>query len=122
MFGNQQHKRRRFHPLKVLFFVLAAAAYVLVFGWVVMYLWNLILPEATGVKPLTYWQAIGLLVLCKVLFGGFGHRGRRWESKKARWRDKWQGKWRQKWKNLSEEERQEMKARWKRRCQDRDKL
>ena len=40
--------------------------------WVVMYLWNAILPEVVGVTPITYWQAFGILILSKILFGGFG--------------------------------------------------
>lgn len=54
-------------PLFILFpaFILFAAS------GLVMWLWNTILPEIIGVKELTYWKAMGLLVLCKILFGGF---------------------------------------------------
>ena len=46
---------------------------VLVFalGWVIMFLWNAILPDLLGVKMISYWQSLGLLVLCKILFGSF---------------------------------------------------
>jgi hypothetical protein len=43
-----------------------------VLGWVVMLLWNWIVPDALGFKPLSYWKAWGLLVLCTILFKGFG--------------------------------------------------
>jgi len=47
-------------------------------GWVVMLLWNVLLPSLfAGVSPVGYWQALGLLLLCKLLFGGFHGRGRR---------------------------------------------
>lgn len=46
----------------VMFFLITA---------IVMWLWNGILPEIVGVKSITFWQAMGLLVLCKILFGGF---------------------------------------------------
>jgi len=117
MFGKNKHMRRKFHPLKILFFVGVAAAFALTVGWVVMFLWNAILPDAVGVKPLTYWQAVGLLVLCKILFGGFGNRGKRWEGKKERWRNKWNNKWQ----NMSEEDREKMKSRWEARCNKRNK-
>ncbi len=46
----------------------------LTFGYVVMRLWNSIFPEVVGARPLSYWQAVGLLILARILVGGF-HRG-----------------------------------------------
>jgi hypothetical protein len=46
-------------------------------GEVVMRLWNWLLPPLFGWRMLTFWQALGLLALCRVLFGGLGHAGRR---------------------------------------------
>ena len=42
---------------------------------IVMWLWNTLLPEIIGVKAITYWQAMGILVLSKILFGGFHGKG-----------------------------------------------
>lgn len=56
------------------FFLLFILAFFLV-GWVVMLLWNAILPELLGVKDIRYGQALGLLVLCRILFGSFGFKG-----------------------------------------------
>ena len=58
------------------FFKLAAIAIVAipVVGFVVMFLWNSIVPSATGWHPINFWQALGLLILSKILFGGF-HSG-----------------------------------------------
>ena len=39
---------------------------------VVMLLWNWIIPAVTGWSTLTYWYALGLMVLCRLLFGGMG--------------------------------------------------
>jgi hypothetical protein len=36
-----------------------------------MSLWNCLLPEILGVKSITFWQAMGILILSKILFGGF---------------------------------------------------
>ncbi|MEY3239996.1 MAG: hypothetical protein RIR11_1434 [Bacteroidota bacterium] len=84
-------------------FIFMAA--VLVVGGVVMFLWNAILPEVTGVRPLTFIQAIGLLILCRILFGGFRGGGRPG------------GKWgRGKWGNMSMEEKARMRAAWEERC------
>lgn len=62
------------------------------FGWVVMLLWNWLMPEIFDLKQITYWQAWGLLLLSSILFKGFpsggneggkrGDRRRRRELKK----------------------------------------
>src|SRR5258706_15393652 len=44
-------------------------------GEVVMRLWNWLLRDLFGFKQLTFWPALGLLVLSRILFGGFGIRG-----------------------------------------------
>lgn len=97
-------------PKKFLFFALVGIGFVFVFGYIVMWLWNAILTKAIGANPLTYWQAIGLLVLCRILFGGFrfGHKGGKFAERKRAWREKWM--------NMSEEERAAFKAKWKERC------
>lgn len=45
------------------YFVLAA---------IVQWLWNCIVPWVIGFPPVTYWQAAGLLLLTRLLFGGLG--------------------------------------------------
>jgi len=45
---------------------------IALFGWVVMLLWNWLMPELFGLKTLGYWQAWGLLLLCTILFKGMG--------------------------------------------------
>ena len=51
--------------------------FVFVGGEVVMRLWNWLLPPLFGWRMLTFWQALGLLALCRILFGGLGHGGPR---------------------------------------------
>jgi hypothetical protein len=41
----------------------------------VLYLWNWLMPQLFGLHAITYWQALGLLGLCWILFGGFGWLG-----------------------------------------------
>ena len=113
MFGKSNQSRRRFHPLKILFYVFVFIIFVSALGWVVMFLWNAILPDTIGVKPLTFWKAVGLLVLAKILFGGFG-KGRARGGKSSR------SHWRNKWKNMSTEEREQIKLKWKARCSKRN--
>lgn len=47
---------------------------VVALGLLVMSLWNAVLPALIGVKSIGFWQALGLLVLCRILFGGLGMR------------------------------------------------
>lgn len=49
-----------------------AVGLAFLFGWVVMLLWNWLMPDIFGLKRLTYWQAWGLLILSHILFKSFG--------------------------------------------------
>lgn len=49
--------------------------FIAVGGLVVQALWNWLLPALFGWREVTFWQALGLLALCRILFGGFGGRG-----------------------------------------------
>ena len=50
--------------------------FIIVGGEVVMHLWNWLLPPLFGWRMITFWQALGLLALCRILFGRLGgHRG-----------------------------------------------
>lgn len=58
-------------------FLLLVPALVALVSWVVMLLWNAVLPDLFGWRELGFWQAAGLLVLSRIFFGGFhGHGGR----------------------------------------------
>jgi hypothetical protein len=57
----------------ILLIVIAAVA---IFGSVVQHLWNWLIPAIVGWHPITFWQAVGILLLSKILFGGFHGRGR----------------------------------------------
>jgi hypothetical protein len=55
---------------------LALAAFITLGGEVVMHLWNWLTPQLFGGKQIGFWQALGLLALCRILFGGLGcHSG-----------------------------------------------
>lgn len=61
----------------LVFIPLCVVAFVALFGWLVMMLWNWLIPDLTGWSTIGYGQAVGLLLLCKILFGGIGgsHHG-----------------------------------------------
>lgn len=88
----------RWAPLVILVFVL----FIAVGGEVVRQLWNWLLPPLFGVGQITFWQALGLLALSRILFGGLGLHGsnvrsnvrsrmaRRWEHMTPEERERFQ--------------------------------
>ena len=91
--------------LKILLIVLLAAT---VFSFAVMWLWNWLMPVIFGLHAISFWQALGLLVLSKILFGGF------------RGRPGFGGHWRQRmierWEQMTPEEREKFRAGMRRGC------
>lgn len=83
---------------KMMLIAPAAVAGMILFialgGWIVQSLWNWLLPMLFGWRVLTFWQAVGLLALCRILFGGFG-MGRGGRSRRCR--------------HMSEEEREQFR-------------
>jgi hypothetical protein len=57
--------------------IIAIPLFVFIGGEIVMHLWNWLLPPLFGWHLITFWQALGLLLLCRILFGGLGRGGPR---------------------------------------------
>ena len=72
--------------------ILGVLLFTFIGGEIVMHLWNWLLPPLFGWREVTFWQALGLLVLCRILFGGFGrgfqssHSSRRTPEERERLR------------------------------------
>jgi hypothetical protein len=95
---------------KGLLFVPVFIGGVFLFSWFVMLLWNAILPAVTGVKAISFFQAMGILVLSKILFGfnkGWGGGSRHYQ---------WKQRMQEKLKDMTPEEREKFKAEWRNRC------
>ena len=99
---------RRFGMRRVIGFILIAIFGVLLFGNVVMWLWNALMPVIFHLPIITFPQALGLLVLSKILFSSFRGGG------PGRFRHG--GKLREKWMNMTPEEREKFKQEWGHRC------
>lgn len=86
---------------------LLAIVGVAALGWVVMLLWNWLMPALfTGAQEVGYWQALGILLLSKILFGGF--RG----GCHGRWKERWKER-HQQWESMTPEEREQLKSHFK---------
>jgi hypothetical protein len=55
--------------------ILAFLVFIAVGGLVVQWLWNWLVPSIIGWRQVTFWQAVGMLALCRILFGGLGRHG-----------------------------------------------
>ena len=79
--------------------IAAITLFIFIGGTAVQLLWNWLLPPLFGWKELTFWQALGMLALCRILFGGVGGRGggrrhRDWTpEEKERFRTRVREKW-----------------------------
>lgn len=91
-----------------LMFVLLAVVFAALLGFVVMQLWNWLLPGLFGWHTIGFWQAVGLLLLCKILFGGFRHR----HGPPRHWRRRMLERWEQ----MTPEEREKFRESMRGRC------
>lgn len=71
-------------------------------GYAVMSLWNWLLPPLVGWPVLGFGQAIALLVLCRLLFGGLRHHGGGGH---------WRHRIRERWESMTPEERERFRSR-----------
>ena len=63
--------------------------FILLGGLVVQWLWNWLLPDIFGLRQITFWQALGLLALCRILFGSFGRGAGHHRDDRKRRREWW---------------------------------
>jgi hypothetical protein len=84
---------------KVLLIALVAATAL---GFVVKGLWNALMPDLFGWHTITFWQGLGLLLLSKILFGGF-HRHA------GGGRNHWRQRMKERWDHMTPEEREKFR-------------
>ena len=105
MNANSHRRFRLFIPLAIL-------AFLALLSLVVRALWNGVLVDVLAVKTITYWQALGLLLLARILFGGWPGGTRGFGS---RWRERLMAK---RWESLDPEQRDKMREEMRRRFGD----
>ncbi len=94
---------------KIVKVLLIATVAATVIGFIVMGLWNVLMPPIFGLRAIGFWQALGLLLLAKILFGGFhrhSHGGR----------GQWRRAMRERWEHMTPEERERLRENMRTRC------
>lgn len=82
--------------------VVMIALAIVAFTFVTMWLWNWLVPELFNGPMIDFWQTLGLLVLSKILFSGFG-------KKSGHDSGPWKGYWKNKLGKMTPEERERFK-------------
>ncbi len=104
--------RPYFRKYKLIFIPFAIAAFGLLIGLVVMNVWNAVIPAVFHLGTITFWQAIEIFILCKILFG-FGGKGPGGFGGRGPWG---RARMEERFKNMTPEEREKFKAKWEERC------
>jgi hypothetical protein len=87
---------------------LAILLFIAIGGEVVLQLWNWLLPPIAGWSQITFWQAVGILALCRILFGGFGYRGF--------YRSNFRRRMAERWEHMTPEQREQLRQGMRGRC------
>jgi hypothetical protein len=102
MFTNRGMRLLMIAPLAIL----AIVVFAFIGGEIVKLLWNWLTPPLFGWHTITFWQAFGLLALCRILFGGLGlHRSG----------GNWRRRMEERWGVLTPEEREKVRQRMRER-------
>ena len=95
---------------KWLFIVPAAIVGMVVFtalgGLVIRWLWNWLLPPLFGWPTITFWQAIAMLALCRILFGGLGLHNSGRSRFRRRMSERFTERMAERWEHMTPEERE----------------
>ena len=92
---------------RVLKFVAIGILAFTAFGFVVTHLWNYLMPGLFGLRMITFWQAVGLMLLGRLLFGGF---------RPGRGGFGWRGEMMRRWEHMTPEEREKFRGGMRGRC------
>ncbi len=72
---------------KIVFVVIIFTGLVLLAGYVLMRLWNWLMPDLFGLTTIGYWQALGIMLMAKIIFG-FGNHSSKGSNHKSKKRHK----------------------------------
>jgi hypothetical protein len=89
--------------------ILGMVIFAFIGGEVVMLLWNWLAPALFGLRQVTFWQALGLLALCRILFGGFGLGGGGHRNSRRQIDRRIRERLNERWEQMTPEEREKFR-------------
>ena len=89
--------------------ILGILLFIFIGGESVLLLWNWLVPPLFGWHQLTFWQALGILALCRILFGGFG----RHSSSRSNVGSNVRRRMAERWERMTPEERERLRQGWR---------
>jgi hypothetical protein len=95
--------------------IVAMLLFAYIGGELVLHLWNWLLPPLFGWRQITFWQALGLLALCRILFGGLGGHGPR-SNMRRRMDERMRRRMDERWEQMTPEEREKFRQGFRGRC------
>jgi hypothetical protein len=98
---------RRNRGIRIVKFAVIAVIGMAIFGFIVMSLWNWLMPSLFALRAITFWEAWGVLLLSRILFGSFGG---------GRYRGHWRHRMMERWERMTPEERERFRAGIEARC------
>jgi len=91
--------------------VLAMLLFIALGGEIVRLLWNWLLPPLFGWRQITFWQALAMLALCRILFGGWGGHGSSGPKLRGRMSHRMADRMAERWEAMTPEERERFRQR-----------
>jgi len=104
----------KFWFVKCTKFLIFSLFAIVVLGYIVMWLWNWLLPDLINASEINFFQSVGILVLSKILFGGLGKFGGKHR------RHHWKHEMKEKYRNMSPEDREKFREKFRYYCRHRD--
>ena len=96
--------------------ILGMLLFIFIGGELVQHLWNGLLPSLFGFRQITFWQALGILLLCRILFGGLGLHGSGRSHVRCRLANRLADRVGDRWDAMTTEERERFRQRLRERC------
>jgi hypothetical protein len=96
--------------------ILGIALFTFIGGEIVMRLWNWLLPTIFGWREINFWQALGLLVLCRILFGGLSAHSSGRSEMRRRISERVEERMAERWGKMTPEERERFRQGMNARC------
>jgi hypothetical protein len=82
--------------------ILGVGALAILFGYIVMWLWNWLLPGLFGLSTITFWQGVGIVILARIIFGSFNHQPHRFRPRAHPFKNAFTGKFSEQWEYYSD--------------------